>query len=529
MDAEPGADAEIEWQLDAQDLSVVQRWIEKTAADGAGGVSITPAPTINHVDTYLDTNDRRLDRAGYSVRLRKSAPRPTEATLKSLDGARPDALRIRRELTEEVESDEPAAVGSAPGPVGEHVRALIASRKLVPLFDLQTRRRVFGLTAGESPSGEVVLDETAIRNPDGRLLSRLRRVEVEVPERAVEAVTPLVQSLQRACGLQPAALSKYESALAATGSGRAEPGEFGRTEIEPTDAIGHVALAVLRRHFAAMLAKEPGTRLGDDIEELHDMRVASRRLRAAIALFEDVLPADAAKLRPELAWIGQTIGTVRDLDVQLARLGDPAEPDPLARLRAVLSEERAQARAAMLDALDSKRYERFVRRFGSMLRSRSGARTACALEVAPDLVEGRHAALGKAMKRVGPTAEPSAYHRVRIACKRFRYALEFLSDVYPDQTSRLIKRAVGLQDLLGEYQDAQVAIDRLHDLAARRGAELGPETVFAMGELAARYRSGMDNIPGRVPSTYKPLAGKAWRQLRKQMEAARQRAFTPSG
>src|SRR5262249_51091959 len=205
MDAGPAVGSEIEWQLDAQDLSVVQRWIERTAAtDGAGGVSITPRPTINHVDTYLDTVDRRLDRAGYSVRLRKARRRPVEATLKSLNGGRPDALRIRLELDEEVESDEPSAVTSTHGPVGERVRALIGTRELVPLFDLQTRRRVFELATADAPSGELLLDETAIRDPGGRLLSRLRRVEIEVPETAIETMTPLVEELQRACGLQPA-------------------------------------------------------------------------------------------------------------------------------------------------------------------------------------------------------------------------------------------------------------------------------------------------------------------------------------
>jgi CHAD domain-containing protein len=527
MDARPAVGAEIEWQLDAQDLSVVQRWIERSAgADAAGGVSITPATTINHVDTYLDTEDRRLDRAGYSVRLRKARQRPVEATLKSLDGARPDALRIRRELTEEVDGEEPAAVLSAPGPVGERVRALVGSGKLLPLFDLQTRRRVFELASADMPSGELLLDETAIRNPEGRLLSRLRRVEIEVAEPAVEAVRPLVEGLQRACGLQPAVLSKYESGLAAAGIGRAAREGFGRTEIEPSDAIGQVALAVLRRHFATLLANEAGTRLGDDIEDLHDMRVASRRLRAAIALFQDVLPIEASKLRPELAWLGQTIGAVRDLDVQLAQLEEwiralPEEDrEPLTRLRALLTLERVQARIAMLEAFDSPRYAGLVRRFGSMLRSRSGARTAPALQIAPDLVEGRHAALAKAMKRIGPAAEPSLYHRLRIACKRFRYALEFLADLYPDETTRLVKRSVALQDLLGAYQDAQVAITRLRDLAARKG-ELGPDTVFAMGEVAERYRAGMGDIRDHVSAAYKPLAGKPWKEFRKEMEATR--------
>jgi CHAD domain-containing protein len=518
MEAPPGAGAEIEWQLDAQDLSVVRRWLEHVATGGAGDVSITPRPTVSHVDTYVDTEDRRLDRAGYSVRLCRSRRGPAEATLKSLDGSRSDALRIRRELAEQVVIDGPAEIASTHGAVGERVHALVGSRTLLPLFDLQTRRRVFALANGGVPSGELLLDETAIREPDGRLLSRLRRVEIEVPEAAVDAVTPLVEDLQRACGLQPAVLSKYEAALAATGSGRAEREEFGPTSVDPEDTIGQVALAVLRRQFATLLAKEPGTRLGDDAEELHDMRVASRRLRAAVALFKDVLPIEAAKLRPELAWIGGTIGAVRDLDVQLEQVDEWLQPIDL---RVLLLQERARARTAMLEALDSTRYERFVRRFGAMLRSRSGTRTVPALTAAPDLVEHRHVALRKAMKRIGPAAQPSEYHRLRIACKRFRYALEFLADIYPGETKRLVKKSVALQDLLGAYQDAHVAIARLRDLATTRGGELVADTVFAMGEIAERYRSSMEEIRGQVDAEQAPLVGKPWKRFRKRMEAAR--------
>jgi CHAD domain-containing protein len=276
-----------------------------------------------------------------------------------------------------------------------------------------------------------------------------------------------------------------------------------------------------------MLAKEPGARLGDDIEELHDMRVASRRLRAALALFADHLPAEAARLRPELAWIGGTIGAVRDLDVQLEQLDEWAdalpEPDrePLDRLRALLDHARTEARSEMLRSLDSPRYERFVRRFGAMLRSRSGTRTPPALAVAPDLVEQRHRALRKARRRIGDDAEPDAYHRLRIAGKRFRYALEFVSEVYPGETKRLVTRTVALQDLLGAYQDADVAIVRLRDLAAERGVALGPATVFAMGEVAERYRTRMEEARARVAKTYDRLRGKSWRRLRSRMDAGR--------
>jgi len=218
---------------------------------------------------------------------------------------------------------------------------------------------------------------------------------------------------------------------------------------------------------------------------------------------------------------------VRDLDVQLEQLDQWTaglrQPDrePLVGLRAVLVDERAQARAEMLKALDSARYERFVRRFGAMLRTRTGSRTPPARAVAPDLIEGRHRSLRKAMKRVGDGTTPEAFHRLRIVGKRFRYALEFLSDVYPGETKPLIRRTVALQDLLGDYQDAHVAIDRLRELATQRADDLGPQAVFAMGAVAERYRAGMVDVRDRTERAYARVSGKQWKRLRKTLEAAR--------
>jgi CHAD domain-containing protein len=532
MEAQAASDREIEWQLEAQDLRLVLRWIEGTS-DAAYGVTIGPGRTLTNLDTYVDTADRRLDRAGYSVRLRRVRREVPEATLKSLNEAGPDALRTRLELAERLDVDDPAAVALAPGPVGERVRSLVGSRKLVPLFDLQTRRTAFPLVANGVPSGELLLDESAIRAHRGPILSRLHRVEVEVPESAVGVVAPVVENLRQACGLQPAVLSKYEAGLAASGYRRAGPASFGPTSVDPADTVGQVGLAILRRQFAELLAKEPGARLGDDVEELHAMRVASRRLRAAVTLFREVLPTEAERLRPELAWIGQKIGAVRDLDVQLARLHEwtailpEQDSEPLDRLRALLDDERARARAEMLQALDSARYARFVQRFGAMLRLRTGTRTPAARAVAPDLVERRHRGVRKSMKRVGDGTDHAAYHRLRIAGKRFRYALEFLSDVYPGETNRLVKRTVVLQDLLGAYQDGHVAIARLRELASRRADDLGPEAVFAMGEIAERYRADMVGVQSRIGRAFAGVSGKSWKQLRKALEAARP-AASPS-
>src|ERR1700704_6245965 len=205
MEARDGSGAEIEWQLEVQDLRPVLRWLEQARADGASGVSVGRASSVTHVDTYLDTRDRRLDRAGFTVRIRRAPELPPELTLKSLVAIRSDALRVRRELSQELDPDEGTMLLQSGGPVTDRVRALVGTRKLTPLVEAQTRRRAFALTTEGAPSVELALDDTVIREPGARrLLGRLCRIEVEAPEEALQAVRPLVECLQRTFGLQPA-------------------------------------------------------------------------------------------------------------------------------------------------------------------------------------------------------------------------------------------------------------------------------------------------------------------------------------
>jgi CHAD domain-containing protein len=224
---------------------------------------------------------------------------------------------------------------------------------------------------------------------------------------------------------------------------------------------------------------------------------------------------------------------VRDLDVQLEQLdgwlGEVPAPDrePLGALRSLVESERADARAAMLGALDSRRYEAFVSRFGRFLRAQrrrlSGPAALPAQAVAPQLLEARFRKLRARGDRIVPTSAAGEFHRVRIHGKRFRYALEFLTDVYPAQTRPLIKRLVALQDILGEHQDDDVAIARLRTLAVERGGELEPATVFAMGEIAERYRQGMASLRARFPSVYGRVTKRAGKSFRKLAEKQRPR------
>jgi CHAD domain-containing protein len=527
---------EIEWQFDALDLRPVLRWLQEPDAwRVAHGVGVVANGNgVTQVDRYFETDDWRFRRAGYSLRVRRvGRRREAEMTLKGLDGASADTpgLRSRRELSEALAAADGLPLSHATGPVGTRVRAVAGTKPLLPLFEVRTRRRTFFLKVEGLPPGEIALDETAIRPPGGGAPARLRRVEVEVPEEALQRLEPFVRELREACALQPAGLSKFEAGILSSDLRPSPPERFGATTIEPEMSSGAVALAVLRRQFSAMLAKEPGTRLGDDIEELHDMRVATRRLRAALALFSDVLPETALKGRDDLGWIGRMLGAVRDLDVQIELLDtwldalDDADRDALTALRSLLNEQRDAARTEMLEMLDSRRYAAFVSRFGRTLRARhlarSGPASRPARELAPDLIESRFRSVRKGAARIGPASPAADYHRLRIRGKRLRYALEFLADLYPGATRPLVRRLVVVQDVLGLHQDADVAIQRLRHLAVSSGDDLDPGTIFAMGEVAERYRHSMTELREQFPAAYAGLSGKPWKALHKRLDTER--------
>ncbi len=374
-------------------------------------------------------------------------------------------------------------------------------------------------TASEGiDAAEVALDDTTVVVGPGQRPMQLRRVEVEVQPEWLDALTPLVEQLRTACGLQPAALSKFEAGLLALGVELPRAPDLGSTSVGPHSTTGDLAYAVLRRQVTVLRDKEPGTRLGEDPEELHDMRVATRRLRAALDVFVDVLPVRARIYRTELGWLAGVLGAVRDLDVQQEALSEMSatanawasvgggSSDPLADLAALLERERSSARAAMLDSLDSIRWDRLVNGLTAMVRQgplrRSLAARTPAVIAVPELVDARHRSAVKAAKRAKRSGQAPDFHRLRIRCKRLRYSLEFTADLYGGRTSRFTRQLTSLQDKLGLMQDAEVAAARLADLALGQ-AHLPASTVFVMGAVAEHHRRDSERPP--APSAQTPV------------------------
>jgi triphosphatase len=520
---------EVEWQFDAFDLRPAERWLTSLSSARSfpplGPVAALPKPAVTQNDRYLDSEDWRVARAGYVLRVR-AAKEKHELTLKAVNDAPSSGSepRRRREISEPLASPLSQWLENG-GPVGSRVSALVGRRPLQPVLELQTQRRPFVLQVAGETVGEVALDETTI-SMGSQSPTRLLRVEVEVDSEWVSQLSPVVEDLRRSCGLALASLSKFEAGILARGCTIPDGVDLGPTEIDADTTIGALADAMVRRQLTVLLNHEPGTRLGEDPEELHDMRVATRRLRAALDVFGEVLPPQFAVLSPEVAWLTSVLGSVRDLDVQLERLDDAPEwhtswespvDAPIGELRARIETERESARRELLHALESPRYERLTTALVALAQQGATERSTTgrvpAVEVLPGLIEPRHTAAVRAAKRAKRSGEAADFHRLRIRCKRLRYALEFVEEVYGEPATQFIRKMARLQDHLGRLQDCEVGIERLRHMATAIEPPLSPSTVFLMGAVSENYRYEQTELLHNARSRVRVLRGSAWNRL----------------
>lgn len=279
--------------------------------------------------------------------------------------------------------------------------------------------------------------------------------------------------------------------------------------ILPDDPMAEAGRKVLRFHFAEMLSHEEGTRLGSDIEALHDMRVATRRMRAAFEVFGSAFRAKA--LKPHLKGLrltGRALGKVRDLDVFMEKAQAYLETLPeeqhsgLDPLLDHWQEIRAAARLEMLAHLDSLDYQDFKQEFNLFLNTPGAGAVALALdepgpnqvcEIAPVLIYTRLSEV-RAYDAWLDQASVERLHALRIEFKKFRYTLEFFREVLGESAKLVINEVKKLQDHLGDLNDAVVATHILTDFLANWEAQQAqmpiserqnPQAIVAY--LAARH------------------------------------------
>ena len=515
---------EVEWQLACTDLGSVRRWLSEHGT--IDGLILEPRSSQQIFDTYLDTDDWRIHRAGFALRVRSGAG-TTEATLKSLHSASTE-VADRRELTETLNSSDNEALRESLGPVGTRVCAVSGARTLLPLFELRTSRQRFAIRKSdeERQLGEIALDETVISRPHGEPEASMLRVEVEAHTKSHERLRSLVKTLRSNCALETSSDSKYSLGLKSVGLAPPAP-EAAATIVDASMTMVEVALANLKRYLAAWHLHEPGARLGDDPEALHDLRVAGRRLDAILRQFESFLTPEYAGIRATLKTVLTALGHARDLDVALGELQSFSRKLPksdrvgVEPLKEHLLSERVRARAQMLSVLDSIWVQKNLQELTALLSAPRAAPeaspAALALHESAGLVRRRFRKLRKRAEILGEDSSTEEYHEVRGHVKKLRYALEAVADLYGKPADDLIRALRRWQENLGVQQDAAVAIQRLNTLAGAKPKGIPAETLFLMGRLAERHLGEARQARKRFATGYRKVRQK-WKKLRTKFE-----------
>ncbi len=514
---------ERELQFEAADIDAVDRWIRSQPRHAQ--LTFRAGSDKVQNDVYFDTEDWALFRAGYSLRVRRKGD-AGEATLKALSKSK-GGLASRREITQVLPHGDAGLDGSE-GDVSNRVRLVSAGRPLRPLFEIVNRRRTIDIEHDTANLAEISLDDAQVL-VDGTSRRSFSRVEVEeTTAGGLEAASSFIDALQAAFDLVPAEKSKFEIGLESAELQPSQVFNFGYRELSPESTTGEYAYALLRRLFSTMLNHEPGTRLGEDPEELHDMRVATRRMRAAMSTFRPALPGRFEKARAELKWIAACLGEVRDVEVQLEWLDEMQRTSSWEDATAVgpLIEERrerwALERTRLLEALDSERYHAMAEELAAILREGDPGQGQAAMPVKQfgrRVLKKRRRQFRREAEDLTSDSDPHLYHLARIRGKKLRYASEALTDVFGEPAVGLVTAIKHAQDVLGEHQDKAVAITWLR-LTALSDRAWPPLTLVRLGELTEGCRHRMAELRAEWPETYANVE-KAWKPLRRSFRRGR--------
>lgn len=520
---------EVEAKFGATDTDSVRALMWQTQP--LEGFSTSAAETHIYTDIYFDTDAFDILRRGYALRLRRKGDGPDAVVaLKGLPVRGTGPVHDRLEFQGPVAADaDSRRAESWPIPVRAMVEYLAGRDAAVkPICEIRQRRVERTVAAEGIPVALLSVDEVAVVDPSAPApapaVARFTEVEAERSAGAShDAFAALVEQLAT-FPLTAQRESKLERGITAVADRPA-----GLPDIEgitPEMSMAEAGRLIWRRQLAAMALNEAGARLGEDIEYVHDMRVATRRARSAAQIFGGYFAGSA--IRPVDKGLRRTaalLGGVRDLDVALAKLKDTGFAASNPALAAAWRTERAAAVLRLLKWLDSRAYRRFLTHLAELATTpglgargfsdpTAGRRRHQVRHVFPAALIERYA-VARAYETVVGTADVPAtvLHLLRIDCKRLRYVLEPVVHLLGENSDELVRTLKRLQDALGELNDAEVAKSRLLKMAAegRGGADLAESIAYQDLELE-RWRA-------ELPSRWEPFIAETYRGILHQASA----------
>ena len=447
-----------------------------------------PLPAKTFTSTYYDTDTYRLAQARITLRYRAASGKGVW----QLKLPR-DAARLELEFT--------GGRTQPPEPIAKLLLAHLRKQPIKPIARLRTRRTGIRVGKPQHPLADVVVDSVAVLDGQ-RVVRRLHEVEVELLGGNETALRRIEKTLREAGAQDGDSRPKVFQAL-----DLGQPASI--VPLPPSAPVIEHLKILLRMQVGEIMAHDPGTRLGNEPEELHKMRVATRRLRAHLRAARGILaPAWVDTLRAETAWVGSLLGPVRDLDVLLGHLGKELATLRAAERRAFealldrIRQQRIAALATLVEGLESDRYLALLDRLETGIQSAAAGDDSASLE---RIAGAAFKKLRRAIKANGLSARDTVLHQIRIKGKRARYAAELAQPAVGKPAARFIQHAKEFQDLLGEHHDAVVTEQRLRKLLGQAHGRLA---AFSLGRLIERQCERRRRVRESLP--------KAWKKLKKQ-------------
>ena len=383
----------------------------------------------------------------------------------------------------------------------------------------------------------------------GRVVERFVELEAELKKGEGDELAALGAAIESEAGLERARISKLEAAMAAL-DGAGGPDDEPETRqvrgarrrasmptrrrlvvgkspgVTADDHVAEAGRKVMRFHLARMIEREPGVRSGVDAEDVHKMRVATRRQRAAWRVFGEAYRRKRTRdYRDGLRGVARRLGAVRDLDVQLEATDAYRADLPVAEQRALeplLGAWRQHREDARTAAHPGARLGRRTAGSSTTTSTSSGPRARPSLPVGVtephrvrDTAPSRIWSAYEQVRTYEPVlrwADVPTLHELRITAKWLRYSLEFVEEALGAEARPLIEKVTGLQDHLGLMNDADVSASMARTFLVEHASDLSQLESAAIGRYLVDREREVARLRRSIGLPWRRIAGPGFRR-----------------
>jgi len=469
---------------------------------------------------YFDTPDIDLWRQGVALRLRRDGTRWVQ-TVKG-GGTVQGGLHRRTELETRVAGLLPdcAAIND------EAFSGLFSSSqlraRLKPVFTIEFSRTIRIVTLAPEVEVEVCIDRGGIKC--GGHSEAICELEFELKSGQPRYLYDMALTLLDSVPLRIENRSKAERGYALLCDERPMPVRARPAPLTADMPVTDAFKAIMWAALDHLQANERGTLEDRDPEYVHQMRVALRRLRSALSMFAEALPEQQTEpLMDELKWLAGRLGPARDWDVFMTETLPPVQKafgdrNGLTALGKQCARRRQAAQRRARNALESRRYQRLTLTLARWLVAESWLQQqdevmraglpASTTIFAGAMLERRLARVrkrGRSLRRLSA----AELHRLRIAIKKLRYAVDFFATLYEAKCVRnLLARLARLQNILGAMNDAAAVTGLMKGL----GGKSGKDFAEARGIVLDRVKGRADALKCELYPAWKAFrcSGKCW-------------------